>query len=302
MLNNASMALYSAKCKGQNTFQFCDEATTNASLESLKLENDLRHAVERNELELHYQPKVALHSGKIIGMEALIRWQHPMIGMISPVDFIPLAEESGLIIPIGEWVLDTACNKIKEWEAAGYKDISIAVNLSAVQFRQKNILEMVRNIISHSEIDPQLLELEITESTIMDDIDAASATMRELHKEGVKISIDDFGTGYSSLAHLKRFPLNTVKIDRSFIRDLTTDPDDAAIVGAIIAMAHSMGLKIIAEGVETTKQLEYLRRLRCDEIQGYLFSRPLPIDEAEELLIKDRDGSAFDDTLVRAAS
>ena len=161
---------------------------------------------------------------------------------------------------------------------------------------------MVRNIIRDSEINPRLLELEITESTIMDDIDTASATMSELHNEGVQISIDDFGTGYSSLNHLKRFPLNTVKIDRSFIRDLTTDPDDAAIVGAIIAMGHSMGLKIIAEGVETTKQLEYLRRLRCDELQGYLFSRPVPADDAEILLKQDQDGLAFQDTLVRAAS
>ena len=302
LLDNAGSALYNAKRNGNNTYQFHDDEISNVSLDSLKLENDLRHAIERNELELYYQPKVEVFSRKIVGMEALLRWNHPRIGLISPAEFIPLAEESGLIIHIGEWVLKTACTKIKDWESAGYSDISIAVNLSAVQFRQKDILDMIRSIISDSAIDPQLLELEITESTIMDDLDSASRIMHDLNREGIHISIDDFGTGYSSLTHLKRFPLNTVKIDRSFVRDLTTDPDDAAIIGAIIAMAHSMGLKIIAEGVETVEQLEYLQRLRCDEIQGFLFSKPLPADEAEDLLKRDVNGSAFDDTQFSAVS
>ena len=302
LLDNAGSALFNAKIKGQNTYQVYDDKISNASLDRLKLENELHHAIERNELVLYYQPKVALYSGKIIGMEALIRWIHPKIGIVSPADFIPIAEESGLIVDIGEWVLKTACNKIKEWKSTDYNDVSIAVNLSAVQFRQDDFLDMIRTIISEAGIEPGLLEFEITESTIMDDIDLASAIMHELHREDVRISIDDFGTGYSSLAHLKRFPLNAVKIDRSFVRDLTTDPDDAAIIGAIIAMAHSMGLKIIAEGVETAEQLEYLRRLRCDEIQGFLFSQPLPADEAEELLKQDVNGSAFAEVKFPAAS
>jgi EAL domain-containing protein (putative c-di-GMP-specific phosphodiesterase class I) len=222
--------------------------------------------------------------------------------MIPPIEFIPLAEATGLIHEIGEWVLKTACNKLKEWESTDYKNISIAVNLSAIQFQQKDLLGMIRETLSVTGANPKLLELEITESTIMDNIDSASAIMRKLHKEGVQISIDDFGTGYSSLNHLKRFPISTVKIDRSFVRDLTTDPDDAAIVGAIITMAHDMGMKVIAEGVETEQQLEFLRRLRCNEIQGFLFSQPLPEDEAEELLKLDKDGIAFEDTQFRAVS
>jgi diguanylate cyclase (GGDEF)-like protein len=302
LLNNAGMALFHAKRNGHNTYKFYDKELSNDSLDSLKLENDLRHALEHNELELHYQPKVKLFSGKITGMEALVRWKHPTIGMIPPVEFIPLAEETGLIVQLGEWVLNTACKKLKEWESTGYKNISIAVNLSAVQFRQNDLLGMIQGIISSTGANPELLELEITESTIMEDLDSASAAMRELHNEGIQISIDDFGTGYSSLNHLKRFPISAVKIDRSFIRDLTKDPDDAAIVGAIISMAHGMGLKIIAEGVETEQQLEYLHRLRCDEIQGFLFSKALPEDEIEELLKQDKAGTAFPDTQFKAVS
>jgi diguanylate cyclase (GGDEF)-like protein len=302
LLKNAGMALYYAKRQGHNTYQFYDKDNTNVSLENLKLEGDLRHAMERNELALHYQPKIELFSGKIIGMEALIRWKHPTMGMIPPVEFIPIAEKTGLIHKLGEWVLETACDKLKEWESTGYNDISIAVNLSAIQFQQKDLLGNIREVISKTGANPRLLELEITESTIMEDLDSATAIMRELHKEGIRISIDDFGTGYSSLNHLKRFPISTVKVDRSFVRDLTTDPDDAAIVGAIISMAHGMGMRIIAEGVETEQQLEYLRRLRCDEVQGFLFSKALPEDEIEELLKQDKDGTAFTETESRAVS
>jgi diguanylate cyclase (GGDEF)-like protein/PAS domain S-box-containing protein len=302
LLKNAGMALYYAKRQGHNTYQFYDQDHTSVSLEKLKLETDLRHAMERNELALYYQPKIELFSGKIIGMEALLRWKHPTIGMIPPVEFIPIAEETGLIHKLGEWVLHTACNKLKEWESTGHNDISIAVNLSAIQFQQKDLLGTIRDVLRDTGANPKLLELEITESTIMDDLDSASAIMRELHKEGIQISIDDFGTGYSSLNHLKRFPISTVKVDRSFVRDLTTDPDDAAIVGAIIVMAHGMGLKIIAEGVETEQQLEYLRRLRCDEVQGFLFSQALPEGETEKLLEQDKDGTAFPDTEFRAVS
>ena len=302
LLKNTAMALYQAKRQGNKTYQFYDEDLVNISRENLELENDLRHAIERNELKLYYQPKIDLFPGKITGMEALLRWKHPTIGMIPPDEFIPLAEETGLIHKIGEWALHTACNKLKEWESTSNKNISVAVNLSAIQFQQKDLLEMIRETLSDTGANPKMLELEITESMIMDNIDSASTTMRKLHKEGVQISIDDFGTGYSSLNHLKRFPINTVKIDRSFVRDLTTDPDDAAIVGAIINMAHGMGMKVIAEGVETEQQLEYLRRLRCDVVQGFLFSPALPEDEVEELLKQDKDGIAFTDTQFRAVS
>jgi diguanylate cyclase (GGDEF)-like protein/PAS domain S-box-containing protein len=284
LLNNAGVALYYAKCQGHNSYQFHNKDLNRASIENLRLENDLRHAIERGDLELYYQPKVDLLSGRITGMEALARWHHPDFGMIPPDEFIPLAEETGLIIPLGHWVLETACRKARQWRDAGFDDLSVAVNLSAVQFRQKDLLNRVHDTLRKAGIAPRLLELEITESTIMDDIDNASATMRALHKAGVRISIDDFGTGYSSLNHLKRFPINTVKIDRSFIRDITTDADDATIVGAIIAMAHNMGLCVIAEGVETDEQLAFLSKLRCNEIQGFLFSQPIPDDEVEALL------------------
>jgi diguanylate cyclase (GGDEF)-like protein len=284
LLKHAGTALYYAKLHGHNSHQFYDEELHRASLENLKLENDLRHALATESLELHYQPKVDLGSGRVTSVEALVRWRHPEIGMIPPGEFIPLAEENGLIVPIGYWVLMTACRQVSAWQAAGRENISVAVNLSALQFRQNDLLEQILQILKETGVCPHQLELEITESTIMDDIDAAASTMRALHCFGIRISIDDFGTGYSSLNHLKRFPINTVKIDRSFVRDITTDSDDAAIVGAIVSMAHSMELKVIAEGVETEEQLDFLRKLHCDEIQGFLFSPPVPHQEACELL------------------
>jgi diguanylate cyclase (GGDEF)-like protein len=284
LLKHAGTALYYAKLHGHNSYQFYDEELHRASLENLKLENDLRHALATESLELHYQPKVDLGTGRVTSVEALVRWRHPEIGMIPPGEFIPLAEGNGLIVPIGYWVLMTACRQISAWQAAGRENISVAVNLSALQFRQHDLLEQILQIIRETGICPHQLELEITESTIMDDLDAAASTMRALHCSGISISIDDFGTGYSSLNHLKRFPINNVKIDRSFVRDITTDSDDAAIVGAIVSMAHNMELKVIAEGVETEEQLEFLRKLHCDEIQGFLFSPPVPHQEASELL------------------
>lgn len=213
-------------------------------------------------------------------MEALLRWQHPQLGMISPAEFIPIAEENGLIIDIGYHVLEHACLQLRQWQDDGYEHISVAVNLSAVQFSQPDLLKRILTICDETGICPNKLELEITESTVMQNIDVAASTLRGLHCCGMRISIDDFGTGYSSLNHLKRFPINTVKVDRTFVRDITSDPDDAAIVSAIISMSHNMGLKVIAEGVETRGQLDILRELQCDEIQGFLFSPPVPQHQA----------------------
>lgn len=302
LLKNAGVALYYAKCQGHNSYQFYNEELRNSSVEDLKLENDLRHAIENNELELYYQPKVDIKTGNVVSMEALLRWHHPEMGMIPPATFIPVAESTGLITPIGSWVLHTACQQARTWQHAGYENICIAVNLSAVQFRHKDLLEQVSNALDETGIAPQNLELEITESMIMEDIDAASETMRILHNAGIHISIDDFGTGYSSLNHLKRFPISTVKIDRSFIRDIATDSDDKAIIKAIIVMAHSMGLKVIAEGVETNEQLAFLRNLHCDEMQGFLFSPPVPCNEAEGMLRGTHKTGDYVETGVRAAS
>jgi diguanylate cyclase (GGDEF)-like protein len=272
LVKNASTALYYAKLQGHNISLFYDEDLNRDSLKSLQLENDLRHVIERNELELYYQPKIDLVTGRVSSVEALVRWHHPELGMIPPDEFIPMAEETGLI------------TTTRQWQDAGYRDLSVAVNLSTVQFSQQDLLKRILNTLNEAGISPGQLELEITESTIMHDIDAAASTMRALHCSGMHISIDDFGTGYSSLNHLKRFPINTVKIDRSFIRDITTDSDDTAIVSAIISMAHSMGLRVIAEGVETEEQLNILRDLQCNEIQGFLFSPPVSPDEATALL------------------
>jgi diguanylate cyclase (GGDEF)-like protein len=302
LVKNASTALYYAKLQGHNISRFYDEDLHRDSLESLQLENDLRHVIERNELELYYQPKIDLATGRVSSMEALVRWHHPELGMIPPGEFIPMAEETGLITTIGYWVLESACHQIRQWQDAGYTDISVAVNLSAVQFSQQDLLKHILNTLNEAGISPGQLELEITESTIMQNIDAAASTMRALHCSGMHISIDDFGTGYSSLNHLKRFPINTVKIDRSFIRDITTDSDDTAIVSAIISMAHSMGLRVIAEGVETGEQLEILRDLQCNEIQGFLFSPPVSADDATALLDQNIESRMQPVTSLKAAS
>jgi len=302
LMKNASTSLYYAKLQGQNHYQFFNENLNKDSLKNLKLENDLRHALERNELDLYYQPKIDLVSGKVNSVEALVRWRHPEIGMVPPDEFIPIAEHTGLITSLGYWVLETACRQVRHWHDAGHEHLTVAVNLSAVQFRQQDLLEQIHNTLEKTGICAHQLELEITESTIMEDIDTASSTMRALHCSGVHISIDDFGTGYSSLSHLKRFPINTVKIDRSFIRDITTDSDDAAIVSAIIAMSHNMGLKVIAEGVETQEQLEFLSSLECEEVQGFLFSPPVPHREAYALLDQTIDTMQLPSATGSAAS
>jgi len=255
------------------------------TLERLALESNLRHALARKELLLHYQPRVDLETGQITGVEALLRWQYPDLGLVSPSQFVPLAEETGLIIPIGEWVLRTACAQNKLWQSMGLSPVRVSVNLSARQFEQRNLVETIGRVIKETELDPNYLELELTEGLVMKNPETTIATLRSLHEMGIQISIDDFGTGYSSLSYLKRFPIHALKIDQSFVRDIITDPDGTVIVTAIILLAHSLKLKVIAEGVETKDQLDYVRSLKCHEIQGYLFSKPLPAEEMTRLLI-----------------
>ncbi len=278
LLQNADIAMYKAKEQGRNGFQFYTADMNTRTHKRLDLETALRRALERNELVLHYQPQVDLKSGKIFAMESLLRWQRPEQGLVSPADFIPLAEETGLIVPIGEWVLRTACAQNKAWQDAGLAPLRVAVNLSARQFQQKNLIQTVRAALRDSGLEPRYLDIEITESMVMKNATAAVKTLNELDAMGIALSIDDFGTGYSSLSYLKRFPIDCLKIDKSFVNDVTTNPDDAAIASAIITMARSLGMKVVAEGVETEGQLQFLRARGCDALQGYYFSRPLPAD------------------------
>jgi diguanylate cyclase (GGDEF)-like protein/PAS domain S-box-containing protein len=285
LLKNADTAMYRAKDAGRNNFQFYANDMNARALDRLKLEAGLRRALAREEFVLHYQPQMDLASGEIVGVEALLRWQPPGQQMVFPGDFIPIAEETGLIVPIGEWVLRTACGQHKTWEAAGtMRPVKMAVNLSVRQFKQQHIVKTVSRILEETGCSPAFLELEITESIIMENPEAAAETLQQLSDMGVSLAIDDFGTGYSSLSYLKRFPINALKIDRSFVRDITTDADDAAIAKAVIALAHSMKLTVIAEGVETVEQLDFLRQQRCDQMQGYFLSRPIAADQIEKLL------------------
>jgi EAL domain-containing protein (putative c-di-GMP-specific phosphodiesterase class I) len=258
------------------------------SVRNLEVENALRQAIVRNQLALYYQPQISVTDGRLIGAEALIRWQTPELGPISPAEFIPIAEESGLILAIGEWVLRTALTQLKSWIDQGMHPIIVAVNLSAVQFRHAGLPQQVSTILDELQLPPEYLELELTESAAMHDPVAAIDIMNNLHDRGIRMSIDDFGTGYSSLSYLKKFKVYKLKIDQSFVRDISTDPEDKAIVNAVINMAHSLGLKTIAEGVETESQLEFLNAQRCDEVQGYYFSKPLPAAQFEEFTRRDR--------------
>ena len=277
----ADAAMYRAKQDGRNNYRFFTAAMQARSDRTLALENGLRRALARDQLRLHYQPQISLQSGRIVGAEALLRWQHPELGMVSPAEFIPVAEITGLILPIGEWVLRTAVQQLKTWIDAGMTPITMAVNLSSVQFRHADLPQLVTTILEQARLPAHLLELELTEGVAMTDPLGAIAVMNDLHQRGVRMSIDDFGTGYSSLSYLKKFQVYKLKIDQSFVRDITEDPDDKAIVGAIISMAASLGMQTIAEGVETEGQLEFLKQNGCTEVQGYYFSRPLPHDQFE---------------------
>ena len=279
LLKQADGAMYEAKAEGRNGYHFYTKDTQARAFERLSLESELRRALEHEQFVLHYQPKIELESDRVVGLEALVRWNSPDSGLVSPADFIPVAEETGLIVPLGEWVLNQACAQTRAWCDRGFDGLRISVNLSAAQFRQNNLVGMVADALLLHRLEPDTLELELTESLLMNDVDAQTRLLRELRDIGVHLSIDDFGTGYSSLSYLKRFPINTLKIDRSFIGDMDVDEDNAAIVKGAIRLAQSLRLDVVAEGVENQRQLDLLRTYRCDQVQGYFFSRPLPAED-----------------------
>jgi diguanylate cyclase (GGDEF)-like protein len=275
LLKHADSAMYRAKDSGRNNFQFFTRELNTLMTERLEMESRLRRALERDQFLLHYQPRIELCSGSIIGAEALIRWKLPEQGIVAPGRFIPLAEETGLIVPIGKWVLREACAQNKAWQDAGLEPIVVSVNVSARQFRQDNLVRTVAEVLEETGLEARYLELELTESMVMHDAAQLVAMLGELKRLGVHISVDDFGTGYSSLSYLKRFPVDRLKVDRSFVEHLATDSDDATIVHAIITLGHNLGLKVVAEGVEQPEQVSFLRLNQCDEAQGYFFCRPI---------------------------
>jgi diguanylate cyclase (GGDEF)-like protein/PAS domain S-box-containing protein len=288
LLKHADTAMYNAKEDGRNNFKFYDKTMNVRSMEKLGLENDLRLAIERHELSLHYQPQVDMRTGVIVGVEALLRWTHKLHGFIPPTDFIPLAEELGLMLTIGEWVLQKACEQKKLWNDIGFTALRIAVNVSSQQFRDGELPHTIQRILQSTGIHSSTLEVELTESLIMQNAESAISALNDIKAMGVYISVDDFGTGYSSLSYLHRFPLDTLKVDRSFVKDIDTDLYDRAIAKTIITMAHSLNLNVIAEGVETEEQLAILNGFNCEQMQGYLFSKPLPAAEITALLIENR--------------
>jgi len=277
--------MYQAKAEGKNNFQFYSEKLNANSLERLTLESSLRHALERNEFRLCYQAKRAIGSGRITGMEALLRWNHPDLGVVAPRHFIPIAEETGMIVPLGRWVLKTACSQNVAWQKAGVPPLNIAVNLTARQFCDEHLLEDVTSILRATGMDPHLLEFEITESLLIHDVETTLRILTGLKGLGIRIAIDDFGTGYSSLATLQRFPLDTIKIDRSFIRGIAADRESTGLADAVIAMGKSLSLTVVAQGVETSEQANFLQVHACDEIQGFYFNRPLPPEEFTQMLL-----------------
>ncbi len=287
LLKKADIAMYQAKAQGGNNYKFYSKEDDNKAIERLTLETNLRHALERSEFLLHYQPQLDLHSGKITGVEALLRWQHPELKMVAPLHFIPLLEEIGLIIPVGEWVLHHACQQGKIWQDNNLPLQHLAVNLSICQFQQQDFVKRIEQILSETGFQPQYLVLEITEGVLAKNITAAAKTLHELHEMGIQLSIDDFGTGYSSMNYLKRLPLNMIKIDKTFVSDITENQNDASICSGIITLGHALNLNVIAEGVETLEQLYILKAENCDEIQGYLCSYPLPAEQIVEFIRKE---------------
>jgi len=293
LMGNADSAMYQAKDLGRNSFRFYTPELNERALTRARMENQIRHALERDEFELHYQPMVNLRSGQVVGIEALLRWRNVELGLVGPDEFIPLAEEIGLIAPIGKWVLQTACRQASHWKRLGFTPARISMNVSSRQFRGAALVETVDEILSTTDVDPQTLVLEITENLLMADIPEITRTMEALRKRGINLSVDDFGTGYSSLSYLRRFPVNALKIDKTFVQDATTDSDSAALVEAIIHMGRSLKLEVVAEGVETDAQMEFLRRRGCDIAQGYLFGKPLPNAQFMELIESWRPSTFF---------
>jgi EAL domain-containing protein (putative c-di-GMP-specific phosphodiesterase class I) len=287
MMKKADIAMYHAKSLGRNNVQYYDDDMDQNASRRFIISNSLRRGLEQNEFRVYYQPKVDVASGRIVAMEALVRWEHPELGLLSPVEFIQLAEENGLIMQLGEWVLREACIQNVRWQTEGLLDMRMAVNLSGYQLQHTAMLATIRKVLKETCMSPDHLELEITESVIMQNPDFAVSVLSVISELGIHISIDDFGTGYSSLAHLKRFSVNTLKIDKSFVRDVDLSSTDAAIATAIIAMGNSLKLNVIAEGVETQGQYDFLKENNCDQVQGYLFCRPLPADELIEMLRKN---------------
>jgi diguanylate cyclase (GGDEF)-like protein len=288
LIGAADAAMYRAKQAGRNGYQFFTAEINQRSRARAQMGSELRRALEREEFVLFYQPKVRLADRRPSGAEALLRWKHPERGTVSPAEFIPVLEETGLIVPVGEWVMQRACKDLKAWQTAGLTVGPVSVNLSARQFRQPDLHERIKALVASTGVDPTLIELEITESQLMQDPDHAIRVMRALCDSGMRIAIDDFGTGYSSLAYLTRFPVGSLKIDRSFVKDMSSDKGDATIVRTIIEMAHTLGYTVIAEGVETEEQATFLRLLRCEQAQGYLFARPMPAADFAALILQGR--------------
>ena len=286
LVKNADTAMHRAKDASRNSYQLYASSMNSKALERLGLENSLHHALREGQFVVHYQPQTELKTGKIAGAEALVRWNHPELGLIAPMEFIPLAEEIGLVVPINEWVFRASVKQLKAWTKEGFADLSLSLNISSPQLEEELLIKQLKTLLAETGEDVKRIQLELSEHVLMKQPNTISKTLREFKAMGARIAIDDFGTGYSSLSHLKRFPVDIIKIDRLFVRQLTRKADDAAIVTAIIAMAHSLNLEVIAEGVETHEQLEILKNYHCDKIQGYLISRPVPADEFIKLLKK----------------
>ena len=295
LINSANTAVHRAKERGRNSYQFYTRTMTARELQRLVLQTSLHRALERREFQLYYQPQIGLGDGALIGAEALLRWRHPEFGLLGPDQFIPLAEETGLIIPLGNWVLDSACAQAKIWRDAGLPDLRVAVNLSPRQFREPSLAASITDALEGAGLTPDHLALELTESILMEDTDMSNSALSRFRDMGLHVSIDDFGTGYSSLSYLKRFPLDALKIDKSFVQDITTDTDDAHIATAIIGLAHNLNLGVIAEGVEASAQLDFLRDRNCDAVQGFLYGHPVPAEEFEAMLQNRRTSTGAGD-------